>query len=76
VRWGERIIALDDCEDFDDTVRLRPDPIQVSRGDAQNLAEGNVVEAWITEDRNGAVSAVYPDDDSTVSSFIGAFANP
>ena len=76
VHWGERLIVLEDCGEFEDTVRIRPDPIQLSLADGQNLSEGNVIEAWITQDRSGSVSAIYHDDDSTVPSFIGAFANP
>ena len=76
VHWGERTIVMEDCEEFEDTVRLRPDPIQISRGDAQNIEEGNVIEAWIVQDRTGAISAVFSDDDATVPAFIGAFANP
>lgn len=76
VRWGAREIVLEDCGEFEDTIRLRPDDIRISIADAGNLEEGNVVEAWITQDRSGSVAAVYEDDDATVPTHVGAFANP
>lgn len=76
VRWADRIIVLPDCDEFDETIRLRPEPIYVTRADAQNLAERNLIEAWVDSERLGAVSAVFSDDDSTVPTHIGAFENP
>ncbi len=76
VRWAPRVIVLPDCDEFEDTIRLRPDPIYVSRADAQNLEEGNLIEAWAGPERNAAVATVFSDDDSTVPTYIGAFENP
>jgi hypothetical protein len=76
VRWANRVIVMPDCDDFDETIRLRPEPIHVSRADAQNLEEGNLVEAWVDSARLAAVSSIFSDDDSTVPTHIGAFENP
>ena len=76
VRWGAREIVLEDCAEFEDSIRLQPDDIRISLSDASNLEEGNVIEGWITQDRSGSIAAVYKDDDASVATYVGAFANP